>query len=293
MDAGGREPTVEELSDLYARPPAEFVAARNRLAARLSSEKRREAAAMVRRLGRPSPALWAVNRLSVEAAQEVAALLDAGDRLRRAQSRVIGGDRRAADVLRDLGAEQGRLLAQLRRHAARILREGGHAASEDTLRRVESTLRSAALAGADLKRALSEGRLSAELEPQGFVDVPILSVLPGGSGEEESDVGPTTGAAAAGPRSVMDAAAPESARLAEEARQRLRMAERELAVREGAAQRAEEAAERASDRVHTLEAQLAAAREDAARSVQRARHAEEAAAEARRAAEEARRSTPR
>jgi hypothetical protein len=287
-----REPAPEELRGLYARPPAEFVAARNELASRLNREARREAAQAVRRLGRPSPALWAVNRLSVEAPADVAALLDAGDGLRRAQSRVIGGERRAADDLRELGQEQGRLLARLRARAAQILSAAGHPASDDTLRRVESTLRSAALAGAEARRALTEARLTAELEPSGFVDVPIFAVLPGGGGEEAGEAAPGAGASSSAPPPAVDAAAAERARQVQEARQRFRIAERELALRETAARRAQEAAERAEERVRTLQQQLGTARQEAAASAERARRAEAAVEEARRALEEVRAPLP-
>ncbi len=291
MDQGEeREPTSKELSDLYSRAPEQFVAARNDLAARLTREKRREAAAAVRRLSRPSPALWAVNRLSREAAEEIAGLLDGGNRLRRAQSRVMGGDRRAADDLRDLGAEQGRLVARLRGWAGRILTDAGHAASDGTLRRVESTLRSAALAGSEVRRALTEGRVTAELEPTGFLEVPIFSVLPGGAEEDEEAAAPEESRK---DRAVAaEAGAIERARLAEGARQRLAMAERALATRATDAQRARDAGERAEERTRSLEALLAAARDDAARSAQRARLAEEAVAEAQREVDEARRSAP-
>jgi hypothetical protein len=307
-------PSAAELRELYARPPGEFVAARNQVAARLGREGRRDAAAAVRRLPRPSPALWAVNRLARDAAAEVGELLDLGDRLRRAQSRVLAGDRGAADALRGLGAEQGRLLNRLRERAARLLVGGGHAASDDTLRRVETTLRSAAAADAGVRQAVVEGRLSAELAATGFVEVPILTVVargeaieeevrargspdPGARREESGAEPPAGGEAgreeAGAGRAVAAELAERRARDQAAVRLRLRLAERELEVQQRAARRAGEAARRAADRVSSLEAQLAAAEEeavragrDAAGAGERARQLEGVLAEARRALEE-------
>src|ERR1700730_7173354 len=136
-------PDPADLHDLYGQPHADFVAARNQLAKRLAGQGRTESAEAVRKLARPSIALWAVNQLPRQAADDVEHLLDTGIELRAAQNRLIGGDRAAADQLRDLGAEQTALVTRLRERAGHLLVDAGHASSDAALRRIETTLRAA------------------------------------------------------------------------------------------------------------------------------------------------------
>jgi len=294
-------PTPDELRGLYHLAPGDFVGARNRLAAQLAAGGRKGAAAAVRRLSRPTPALWAVNRLARDAEEEVATLLDVGDRLRRAQARVLAGSREAAGDLRDLGAEEARIIDRLRAAAAGLLVAGGHAATEDTLRRVESSLRSAAVADRDVKDAVREGRLGAELEPSGFGDLPVLTVVPGtgggASGEETSE--PGTGLEDAVDRAMPQGQRAGMARREELARReaearfaaaraRLRVAELDLARMEAAAERADLAAANAAERLERLSAELSAAQEQAARADQEKRRAAAALAVARQELEKAR-----
>jgi hypothetical protein len=66
-------------------PPREFVHARDALVERLTQAGKSAEARQIRRLRRPSPVVWAVNRVAERHAQDLAALIDAVDRLRRAQ----------------------------------------------------------------------------------------------------------------------------------------------------------------------------------------------------------------
>src|SRR5207244_7915703 len=74
-----------DVAPLYAVPLAEFTRRRNELAARLRAAGRRDEAAAVRRLRRPSVPIWAINALAREHADDVRAFVNATDRLRRAQ----------------------------------------------------------------------------------------------------------------------------------------------------------------------------------------------------------------
>ncbi|MGA8015485.1 MAG: hypothetical protein WCB85_06160, partial [Candidatus Dormiibacterota bacterium] len=250
-------PKAEELTSLYQRPLEEFVSARNQLATHLAAEGRKQAAAQVRRISRPSPALWAINSLAREAAGEIAELLEVGARLRRSQSRVMGGDRQAVDTLRSLGEEQRRILGRLRERAAQLLAKAGHAASEATLRRVETSLRSAAVADEDVRRAVVDGRLGTELAPTGFVELPVLSVVP------DPDAAPDkvaeqreTAPGEDQQRALVQAEAAAAEARRTDARQRLRMAELELAEKEAAARRTRDASQRATDRLRRVGAEL-------------------------------------
>src|SRR5438552_2908454 len=73
--------------ELYSTPPQAFVRARNALAARLRQRGRAREAAEIGRLRKPSGALWLVNRLANTDPSGVRRLIDAADRLRRAQLR--------------------------------------------------------------------------------------------------------------------------------------------------------------------------------------------------------------
>lgn len=89
---------------LYALPPKEFVAARNRLAERLRPQDR-DAADEVQALIRPTKAAWALNVVARAAPDDVVALRAAGEAVREAQQRAVSGAHdgslRAADERRD------------------------------------------------------------------------------------------------------------------------------------------------------------------------------------------------
>lgn len=86
---------AEEVTELYALDPSDFVAARDALARRLRSEKRRDEATQVAALRRPPKSAWALNRLAREqpdrveevlgSASALADALETGEDLRGAQ----------------------------------------------------------------------------------------------------------------------------------------------------------------------------------------------------------------
>jgi hypothetical protein len=152
--------TTEHAARLASVPPTAFTATRNRIAAELREAGRGAEARAVARLRRPSPALWAVNRLAAVDREGVSAFIDVVDRLRRAQLRDPGGavDARQAQraALQSLVARAGELLAR-----------SGLVASARVLRRVSDTLMGAAVDQMSA-RALRQGVLPAELAPPGF-----------------------------------------------------------------------------------------------------------------------------
>lgn len=88
------------LRELYAATPDEFVKARDGLARALASEKSSEAD-RVRRLRRPTLAIWLLNAVARDHPGRVASLFEAGDHLRKAQGQAGAGQ---AAELRALGA---------------------------------------------------------------------------------------------------------------------------------------------------------------------------------------------
>ena len=149
-----------DLERLHAVPPGEFTATRNRIAAELRKAGRPAEAQAVARLRRPSPALWAVNQLARGGRQDLAAFVEAVDRLRRVQLR---DPRAAADALRAQRAALEALVAR----AGDLLRGADLAASPAILRRVSDTLMGAA-ADRDHARLLRRGALTEELAAPGF-----------------------------------------------------------------------------------------------------------------------------
>jgi len=164
----------EEIDRLFALDPDDFVAARDDLAKRLRGEKRRDEAAEVKALRRPTVVAWAVNQLARQATDDLDELLARGEALREAQRAALAGD---AGPLRTATAERRKSVDGLRRRASTILRGRGNEPSEATLDQVASTLEAASTnpeTGAEVRR----GRLSKELAaPSGFGDLSLDDAL--------------------------------------------------------------------------------------------------------------------
>lgn len=160
-----RATTDDQIAALYARPPEEFVAARDELVRALRAEGDKEGAERVRGLRRPSPALWAVNHLALSEPGAFAALLQAAEGLRSAQGRLLAGEAqvkltRSAQAHRDAVAE----LAEAGR---RLLESEGRPASPAMVERIRRTLHSASLLE-EARGLLAEGRLTGEVPVTGF-----------------------------------------------------------------------------------------------------------------------------
>jgi hypothetical protein len=152
-----------ELDGLYALPLEEFTKARNDLVSRLKKAHQTEAADAVRALKKPTVVAWAANRLAREEPKRVAALLAAGDRLRDAQQRSLGGKAKPDEVTDAAAAEREAIRALLT--SARTLL--GDRATAALLDRLGQTLRAAAV-DEHGRRLLERGRLTEELHAVGF-----------------------------------------------------------------------------------------------------------------------------
>jgi hypothetical protein len=125
------EPPPELVDELYGAPPDEFIARRDAKAKELRKQDR-AAADAIKRLRKPRVSAAVVNRLARESADDVEALLAAGEALRQAQ--LGGGDR---DAIRDAARDE--------REAVDKLVASVGKASESTLQEVRDTLHAAAL----------------------------------------------------------------------------------------------------------------------------------------------------
>jgi hypothetical protein len=267
-----------DARDLYGLPLDRFVPERGALAKELRQEGRREQAAEVAGLRKPSVAAWAVNQLIRTQSQAVAELFDAGDALQHAHSRLLAGGGDGAS-LREALARERTAVDELVEKARGLLSSEGHGLAQATIDRVSETLHAAAL-DPDARAQVEDGCIHRELRHIGL-----------GAGEASSAPGSATAQAksrtprkAAGrARSTKASAAAErgdrerakrmaAARKAEaDARRVAQRAAREL-------QAAEQRRARASEALDDAEAAVAAARQRAEEALLAHRHAQQALA---------------
>ncbi len=145
------------LDRLYAAPLTEFVSLRNEAEKALKGQGRKEEAAKVKALRKPSVAAWTVNQLSFQAGEDLAALVEANRSLAEAHGGSTGD---LADAIQNRKA----CLARLTERARGIMADHGLRATKDQLRRLNGTLEAATRPGA----SLPPGRLVEDLEPAGF-----------------------------------------------------------------------------------------------------------------------------
>lgn len=151
----------DDVDQLFQLPLAEFIGARNTLAARLKQTGRAGDANLVKTLVKPPVSAWTVNQLYWHHRQSFDKLLAAGQRFHKAQTAGKVADMRGAlEARRDALVE----LADL---AASVLSDGGHNPSGDTIRRITTTLE-AISAYASVADGPTLGRLTQDVDPPGF-----------------------------------------------------------------------------------------------------------------------------
>jgi hypothetical protein len=273
-----------QIDDLYSIGPDRFVAERGALAKALRAEGRRDEAAQVAKLRKPSAAAWAVNQLVRARPDEIESLWEAGDALRSAQAELLAG-RGDARVLRAAGDAVRDAVDALVDAARGLGEELGGA----TLERVGETLHAAAL-DEDARAAVAGGRLARELRHVGlglgegadvFAAAPAAPSKPAPKKAKQPVKRDGADKTAAAER----VAAEKAARAEREAaRRQARIAATEAGKREeraaAALRAAEERRERAASALEEADAALEAARakaEETAAEHRRAREAFEAA----------------
>jgi hypothetical protein len=232
--------TLDEVTDqLYGVDLDEFAAERARLAKELRAEGRREEAAQVGKLRKPTIAAWALNQLVRRNRREVDLLLHAGHRLRRSQAGVVRGGKRASfDQARQTEAEAVRSLG---REAEALLRSERGGASETVVDQVVRGLRAAAISD-EGREHLARGDFVRPPEDESGFD--LLGGLVGDLPERP---------APAKKRSDDERRAKSEL---QEARGRLREAEAGLRAAEAEVRRAERAARAAAGRVEAARADV-------------------------------------
>ena len=167
---------AQTVAALMRGPLAGFVATRNDAARTLRTQGRQELAGRVAGLRKPSLALWALNQAAAVAADDLAALRAAGDRLRQAQTTLLQGDGSAGAEMSEAAREQRTAIDAISSRIAAALTESGSAASEETIRRVSEALRSASLADAATWSALENGRLLTEPAAASFDSLDVTGL---------------------------------------------------------------------------------------------------------------------
>jgi len=294
VEASARAP-----EDLYGLPLEEFTPARDALAKELKAAGRKEEAAEVKSLRKPSVAAWALNRVAREHPDAIEGLRAAGAELRAAQDAVLSGDTPGppgmpgdASGLRDASRAMADEVERVAGLAAGVLQGAGRPVSAAQEEKIVATLRTAAVddgAGDDLAR----GVLVEELQSTGFSLLGSGSgVLPSAPGRparaKRTDGGraaPTAGddgddgSTGAGRVADLPGAerSPKKPKASKEALEAVEAARRELRRCDAEADMAATRARRRAERAETA----------AKRAAEAQREAEEARAEAEEAAGEA------
>ena len=167
-------PPSADIDALFQLPPDKFTAARHDLAARLKAAGKPDDAARVKGLAKPPLSAWVVNQLFWRHKISFDRLMTAGERLRKAQASQLkgargqgeGGGGKGSDLRETLEARR-LALGELSKDAASLLRESGHAASPDLMRKISTTLEALATF-ANHPSAPQAGHLTADIAAPGF-----------------------------------------------------------------------------------------------------------------------------
>lgn len=170
----------DDLDALFKLPLAEFTAARNALAAQLKKGGRANEAEFVKSLTKPSISAWTVNQLYWQHRDPFKRLLAAGERFRQAQSSRLS---RKVNDMRDALDARRESLTNLADLATELLQEAGHSPTQDTIRRVTTTLEALSAYGS-VPDGPRPGRLTQDVDPPGFES--LASFVPGPARKPET-----------------------------------------------------------------------------------------------------------
>src|SRR5579884_3410269 len=152
--------------DLYGLPLEQFTSQRNALAKQLRRDGRREDAAEVAKLRKPSVAAWAVNQLVRTQRSQLASLFRAGDQLQKAQASLLT-KRGNPGALREAVDAERAVVEALTKKARGLLNSDGHELTPARLEQVSETLHAAAL-DRDARAQVQDGCLDRELRHIGL-----------------------------------------------------------------------------------------------------------------------------
>jgi hypothetical protein len=160
----------DDVDALFQLPLAEFIGARNELAARLKRDGRADDSSLVKALAKPSVSAWAVNQLYWKHREAFDRLMATSQRFQRAQTSNMAG--RGADLRESLDARR-QAFSNLTDLASDLLSDAGHNPSPDTIRRITTTLEGVS-AYAMSTDGPTPGRLTQDVDPPGFESLASL-----------------------------------------------------------------------------------------------------------------------
>ena len=288
------DPLLSIAEELYSLPPGEFTGTRNQWAKQTKGDGDAELAKRVTELRKPSLAAWVVNMLMRHQGDQMSQVLDLGASLRQAQSDLDG------DALRELTRQRRQLTTAVTRQGRTLAGELGQKVTEAVADQVQDTLH-AAMVDEDAAAAVRSGLLVSALAATGVgsadvVDAvavpaaigmtprpramperkrPELSVVP------EPEPAPDEAerereAARSAARAEVDRAVSE----ADEARRKVRKAEKRVGKVQARTLQAAEELEEARGRVAELEHELESLDDDAAAAEEKKEKAAERYVEA-------------
>jgi hypothetical protein len=280
----------DEIDALFTLPLTEFTSVRNTLAARLKKEKRTDEAERVKLLTKPPVSAWAVNQLYWNHRDEFEQLIATGKRFHTAQASRSAA--KAANMRDSLEARR-QALAGLSDLAAELLQDAGHNPSQDTLRRVTTTLE-ALSTFALLPDGPTPGRLTQDVDPPSFEllaslisgDATSMPVEP--SARTKSVTKPKTAAADA--RQIRQAKIADAKLLLQEAKKSLADARAKAQSSEATQKKANADAKETEKQKRAAEERLQRATAVSEAAARRAQIANAEAAEGAQAVEDAKRS---
>ena len=169
-----------EVDRLFQLPLGDFTPARNALATRLKKSGDAGEAQRVKALSKPTLSAWVANQLYWRDRLAFDRLLAAGNEFRTAQAAQLAG--KSTDLRAPLDARR-EALSDMTKRAADILRESGHPASPETMRRIMTTLEALATYGGQTAAAPA-GRLTSDVDPPGFEALAALVPRGGASARQ-------------------------------------------------------------------------------------------------------------
>ncbi len=143
--------TDDDIGRLFSLRPADFVGERNATAKKLKAAGRRDDAALVEKLPRPTLSVWTVNQIARQEPALVRRLADATTALQ-------GGNRGEAPSYADVLSAHRDVLKALRLKAEEILDSAGFRPAPDLLTRVVHDLR-AGISSPESRPLIESGRL--------------------------------------------------------------------------------------------------------------------------------------
>src|SRR5512133_1524607 len=156
----------DAVDRLYGLPREEFVGERDALAKQLRTDGRRDEAAAVKALAKPTVAAWAANQAVRSQKRAARELWKAGDALSAAQEAVLAGKGSGAK-LREASERERAAVETLVDAARGLLGRSGGDLSEATIERVRDTLHAGAI-DAQARDEVAAGRAIRERSPQGL-----------------------------------------------------------------------------------------------------------------------------